>query len=382
MKYNLLIKTTILLILSLISIKLSAQTSIFFTSYLIRDDNTFSNRAGYQEWINNSTLHLGQGWSGETYQLHGYYSVDFLRFANNNKLDNYAHKFGLFGVRDYGDYTLNITAFARLHNYQEQYIYYKVNRYNLNLNVRFNPNLKNIYILGLTINKDLYKEFEDLNNLSYRFNGKYQHFFQSKMSITGEAGLGVKNYVNQTIVQYFGFGFARNRNARFREDPVRAAIFSFSAKLGKSITSNTGISASLGGQWFLGEPIASYSDGIYYYTENDLYDDPYSFSDKYVSIQFTRQFAVEFQGKIGIKYQKKNYKGTPALDEIGDLTDDTRKDSRQEYFFMITKKFYTGWKIPGSINIFMNFIYRKNPSNDPYYNFDDHIGLFGFSVGL
>lgn len=143
-----------------------------------------------------------------------------------------------------------------------------------------------------------------------------------------------------------------------------------------------GISLGIGGQWFIGDPIMSYSEGIYYYTENDLFGDPYSYQSQYVTLQLTKQFAIDFQGKIGFKLQKKDYAGTPALDENDDLTGNTCKDTRSEYFLFLTKKFKTGWRFPGSIGVFFNYMYRNNPSNDPYYDFEDHIGLVGFSVGI
>ena len=89
----------------------------------------------------------------------------------------------------------------------------------------------------------------------------------------------------------------------------------------------------MGGQLFIGDPIKSFSEGIYYYTKNDLYDDPYLYQDRYISLQLTKQFAIGFQGKIGSKYQLKDYAGTPALEENGELTGETREDKRNEYFY-------------------------------------------------
>ena len=369
---------TIFIMLVLATV-LSAQTDFSVTSYLIRDNNAFQNRTAYDEWINNSSVQIGHRFKSKTYQIHGYYNADISQFANNNELNNYAHKFGIAYAHDYNNYSLHIGGFARLHNYQEQFVYYSVNRYNFNMNVQYNPNLKSFYSAGITINKDKYKEFDDLDNVAYRLYGNYQRFFQSRISFTCNAGLGIKNYVNQSIIQYYGFGGFRNF-ARYREDAVKAAMFSLSANVGKSITSLMGISLGVGGQWFIGDPIMSFSEGIYYYTENDLFDDPYSYQNQYVTLQLTKQFAIDFQGKIGFKLQKKDYAGTPALNETGDLTGDTRKDIRSEYFLFLTKKFKTGWRFPGSIDVFFNYMYRNNPSNDPYYDFQDHIGLVGFSI--
>jgi hypothetical protein len=91
---------------------------------------------------------------------------------------------------------------------------------------------------------------------------------------------------------------------------------------------------------------------------------------------------VGFQGKIGLIFQKKDYSGTPALDENGGLIGETRKDTRRTYSFSLSKKFNTGWKFPATINLNGNFMIRDNPSNDPYFDFTDHVGLIGFSFGL
>ena len=138
----------------------------------------------------------------------------------------------------------------------------------------------------------------------------------------------------------------------------------------------------MGGHWFIGDPILAYSEGIYYYTENDLYDDPYSYQGPYVSLQVTRQFTFGFKAKIGVKLQAKEYAGTPALNDLAELSGEMRHDRRDEYFLFVSKRFRTNWRFPDSIDIFINLMYRNNPSNDPYYDFEDHIGLMGFSVDL
>jgi len=192
----------------------------------------------------------------------------------------------------------------------------------------------------------------------------------------------VKNYINQTVVQYFGSWLLPSRLARYREDPVKAALFSTSVNVAKSLLPGLGLSMMVGGQWFVGDPITAYSNGIYYYTENDLYDDPYSYQGIYTALQLTKQFDIGFQAKAGFRYQNKDYAGTPALDENGYLLGETRFDKRYEYFLYVTKKFQTGLKFPSSFDVFINLMYRQNPSNDPYYDFQDHIGLLGFSVGF
>lgn len=146
---------------------LSAQTDFSITSYLIRDNNGFQNRSASDEWINNSSLHIEHRLKGKTHQIQGFYNADLLQFANKNELNNHAYKLGIAYSRDYDNYSFHIDSFARLHNYQEHFVYYSMNRYNFNMNVQYNPNLKSFYSAGITINTDHYKEFDDLDNDAY-----------------------------------------------------------------------------------------------------------------------------------------------------------------------------------------------------------------------
>jgi hypothetical protein len=361
----------------LLSSALTAQTTALFTTYLIRDDNAFKTREAYDEWINNSALQIGHQFSGDNYRILGYYNADLYSYASASEFNSLGHKVGFSGARYVDDYTFNLTGYARLRNYNEPYVYYNLNRYSLHANTQYAPSLFDMYYAGLEINSDRYNEFNELDNLAYKIYGKYQHFFQNKISLTAYAGFGVKNYVNQSIIQYFGIG----PFVRYREDPVKSTLFSTYVNVGKSLLPGLGLSVMLGGQWFLGDPVEVYSNNIYYYTENDLFDDPYSYQGAYLNIQLTKQFDIGFQAKAGVKFQNKNYTGIPALDENGALFGETRLDQRSEYFLFVTKSFSTNLKFPRSIDLFANFMFRQNPSNDPYYNYEDTIGLIGFSVG-
>jgi hypothetical protein len=232
------------------------------------------------------------------------------------------------------------------------------------------------------LNRDAYKEFSDLDNFSYRFYAKYQRFFQNRFGLTGEIGLGIKDYMNQSVLEYFGQSIDTSAPVRYREKPVKAVMLSTSVAVTKSLATFTGVRFEIGGQWFIGDPIVSYTDGIYYYTENDLYDDPYSYQGPYLFLQLTQQFDIDFMAKIGVKVQRKGYLGTPALDAFGKIMGPNRDDGRTEYSFLISKKFLMNWPAPFGIDLFFSYMYRNNSSNDPYYSFKDHIGLLGFSVGI
>jgi hypothetical protein len=99
-------------------------------------------------------------------------------------------------------------------------------------------------------------------------------------------------------------------------------------------------------------------------------------------MQLTHQFDLDFLAKIGVKVQGKSYRGTPALDASGDMMDSNRDDSRSEYSFQISKKIPLSWPASFSTELFFNYMYRHNTSNDPYYAFKDHIGLLGLTISI
>ena len=94
----------------------------------------------------------------------------------------------------------------------------------------------------------------------------------------------------------------------------------------------------------------------------------------------THQLAPGFQLKVGTELAWKDYQGTPLFDETGYPTAVTRDDVRREYFFRATKTISTGWRLPQSIDVFGNILLRDNDSNDPFYHYFDHIGLFGLTL--
>lgn len=381
---NVFSRWNILLLALFLTSPLYAQTDFSLTYYLIRDDNSFKNRSLYDEWINTFSLYTGHTFTGNSSLLRLYYSGDYSTFANYKDRQNNSHRIG-FALNPYTgrNNALNLGGSARIRRNKADYIYYNVDIYNFYANFRYGPELTKIYTVGFNLEKNKFKEFSDIDNLEYRFWARYQQFFQNRLSLMGEFGLGVKDYVNQKKIEFFGFtpGLLESR-PRYTEETLNAILFSGLVNMGKSLTPKTGINLRLGGQWYVSDPIEAYSDGVYYYTENDLYDDPYSYQNNFAGINLTRLFAVGFQGKIGVEYQKKDYRGTPALTIDGDLSGNYRKDTRVNYSLILTKTFLTGWRVPNTFDLFFRFLMRKNASNDPYYDYFDHLGMVGITVGL
>jgi len=368
--------------LSAVSSILWAQTTLNVATYLVRDGNAYNSCYASREYINSSRILIQQRLSFHSLQLNAFYSPDYLYYPDRRQLNNNAHSLGISGLLSSGSYNVQINASARRRSYRGGYNLYDEDSFILNADLRYSSNLADLLQVGLTVRMDHYTNYSDLSNQSYKIYAKYQHFLRSRTGLTAEAGLGVKDYVNQSIFHYFGMSIDNPASPRVQESSVRAAMWSARFTVAQSLSARTGLSLGVGGQGFLGDPIRTYTGGIYYYTENDLYDDPYAYQDGYASLELTRQFAVDFQAKIGANAHWKRYSGTPALDANGELLGSMRRDQRQEYFLMLSKKIPTGWNFPSSISPFLNIVYRSNTSNDPYFSYHDPVSLIGITIGF
>jgi len=358
---------------------LHSQTNASLSWYLIRDDNAFKSRNEYDELINMASLLISRTYTSDNFAIQGFYGADISAFSNYSDQQNHTHQFSVLSRFISGNFVANLGISAQVRRNDAQYIYYNTNAFGFYMRMQYDSDINKLYYFGLDFLKNEFTEFADLNNTTYRFYGKFQRFFENRLSVSGELGLGVKNYMNQSIYENYGFSNFMGM-VRYKEEPVNAVQLSGYVSIGKSITSKTGLNVKLGGSRYAGEPIESFSDGIYYYTENDLYDDPYSYENQYVSATMTRQFGLGFQGKLGAVLNDKNYSGTPALSETGDLTGEKRADLRQEYSLLLSKSFSMNWKKDFSLKLYFRFLMRHNESNDPYYDFTDHLGIFGVTV--
>lgn len=379
---NVIIGYMIFLIIPFIDFPLFAQTNFALTYYLVRDDNAFRNRNIYDEWINTVSVYLGQNFSKTSSNFNIYYNGDLSTFTNNQDRQNNSHMIGFAPSWMFdNNKVVNFGAYARVRRNHSQYMYYNLDTYNFYGNFRYEPALTKNFTMGFALTRNNFLDFSEINNTEYRLYTRYQQFFEHRISLTGDINLGSKDYVNQKKLNFFGFLPGRMLFPRTTEEPIRATLVSGSLNLGKSLTDKTGMNVSAGGQWYISKPIQALTDQTYYYTENDLYDDPYAYENQSVSLNFTRQFAVGFQGKIGAEYQNKNYRGTPAFTINGDDSGKFRKDNRTDYYMLVTKTFQTGWRFPGTVEGFCRFLIRSNGSNDPYYHYKDHLGIIGITIG-
>jgi hypothetical protein len=379
-----------LLILGLLMLLATAHLSPVFgqaqfsiSTYLMRDDNAFRSRNQTNDWI--STL-AGTGsytWGGDNWALQSYYKGDYSQFAEYSERANTAHRMGMGLSGLLGESVIGTMGVSWRGRYNtNDYSIYNTQEINFNSNLRWTVSETSILTAGISMLRNNFTEFKEITNNEYLMSAAFQHFFETRTSLKLTTSLGHKVYPNQTRINYLPNAYYQNRLPQQFEETIEASQLSMGVTVGQSLLPKTGLSLSAGTRQYLSDAIEQYVQDDYLFTENDLFDDPYASESNWLGATLTHQFAIGFQMKLGTELQWKNYKGTPAFDEAGSLLPDVRDDLRKEYYFMITKKFSTPWKLPSTIDVFTNVMLRDNASNDKYYDYFDHIGLVGFTLGF
>jgi len=117
-----------------------------------------------------------------------------------------------------------------------------------------------------------------------------------------------------------------------------------------------------------------------YITEEELFDDRYGYESEEIEILFTQYLPWKFILKSSPGFRWKNYSKHHALDKDGEILSDQKLRVDQQILFWINlNKSFSIFK-GKEANIFFDFYWIKNQSNDFYYNYE--VSLISMGLGL
>jgi len=116
-----------------------------------------------------------------------------------------------------------------------------------------------------------------------------------------------------------------------------------------------------------------------YSSEDDLFDDPYSYGGHEIGAALTQLLPWQITAKLGYDYLLKNY-DYEALDLSGEplASGDMRKDTRNIFWLSLTKKMLFIRRMQVSFDLY----FLENDSNDPYFNYDNTVFTFGTGMSF
>jgi hypothetical protein len=158
-----------------------------------------------------------------------------------------------------------------------------------------------------------------------------------------------------------------------------------SAKVGQSVTPSTGLGIHYLRRVSLGADAPSaypYGKLYSYRSEDEIFNDPYSFEGHEVGVEMTRLLPWQMSVKMGYDRYVKNYTYA-ARDLSGEPlpTGENRMDT-QGIIWVSLRKAFSGRGALNGFQIYSEVLSITNESNDPYFDYDDTVLSLGTSLSF
>ncbi|UBM63497.1 hypothetical protein LA303_05890 [Candidatus Sulfidibacterium hydrothermale] len=265
------------------------------------------------------------------------------------------------------------------YNYYDYNQIYMYNNWQIQINKTF---LK----VGYNFRYRDYAYLTDLSNAQHYLFLQLNHSFQTRTSIIFETDFGYKSFKGvetySVITVPTGRGGRHTTTSQTTSETVRPSMshIIILARVAQSITKKIGIYVQYKRQISLTDK-TDYINFDSYSQNDELFDEPFSYSSSGVSSKLTFIFPKAFKMEISGYYTKKNYISEKAYISEDDTEGlgDIREDTKQGMNMNISKSFSPKNKHIQSIKTFLNYNYIYNQSNSYWYNYDNSTISFGLS---
>jgi len=386
----------ILGIFQLATHQLFAETGVTASLYYSYDSNAFHNYLGMSDNIGKGTIYFNHDSNGENEIFRVYYQGSYYQFQNYRDRNFLYHELGFAYVRsilEQNAYLYSGIKFSNRSN-KELYSYYDYNQFLAYVNIK-SPWLGNHIQGGYRLRERTYKNLDGFSYWEHYFFLRFNRAFETKTSLTMESSYGYKNYLAQTFVNTaYDSTFMGGRSGRMGgrgvrtivsvEDVPSAQLWTSSIRVGQSVTATTGLSVQVLYRYNF-DSEARYLTAIQsgYTTEDELFDDPYSYKGLEYMFQITQLLPKGIQLTTSFTQTRKFYPGHLAQDLEGNPVGNQQyRDDRLSYFYFGVEKSFSIGKIVKSTTLFSDFYWIDNRSNDAYYMYKGHLILSGLSLNF
>ncbi len=362
------------------------------------DDNAFRNYRSLSDYVTQLNLYLARDYERDSWAARLYYDGNFNFFAEYTDRFSHYHRIGVAASHSFGEKSGAFNSGGNLVIKRNKSLYDYTNYVQGSgyVNAKLRPVESVIGQLGYIFKYRDYQNLPEFTHFEHQLFGRLSWFLPTNSSLILYARYGLKDYESQTIATMVtdtlssNQGMGRGNNVGSRTSVVYSEVqtpstsqFIGSVKLGQSITSTTGFSVQYLRRLSLTSS-ARYStvagEVWTYSTEDDLFDDPYGYEGHEIGAVWTQLLPWQTTFKLGYDTYIKNY-SLEALDLEGLSLVENRKDTRDLIWFNINKRF-SQKSVFRNFQIYVDFYYLNNDSNDPYFNYDNNVFTFGTGVSF
>jgi hypothetical protein len=152
--------------------------------------------------------------------------------------------------------------------------------------------------------------------------------------------------------------------------------------IGQSLSETTGLSLRLQQRWNLTDRGRAFVGGaVDLIGEEELFDDPYSYESKALTLTLTQTLPWGLKLQSGGFYLLKEYDYPYTLDyTTPDI--DLREDTRSGGWFTFSKAIGGNWLMFNGLNLSLGYVYLRNVSNTTYYDFASNAVSLGMRTNF
>lgn len=374
--------TYIAIIFLFIGSSLHAQFSSRFNVTSSFDDNIYRSPFPTSDLLTDLELNLiyEAGESNLRFQYNGnmilYRDLKIQNFSVHSLGTHYFKSFGEDDIHSFylgGDWTSRING--------DDYNYYDFNQ----LYAYFNLRLDLDYMFlktGYNFRYRNYLNIPELSNYRHYLFAQINKSFETRTTVILEADLGYKSFTTKEMFETMDGGrLGQGQHSQtytysttsLTEIPPMGQLILL-ARVAQSIYDKMGIYIQYRQQVSLTDD-PTYFTADYYYYDEDLFDDPFSYNGKNVSTQLTWLLPWTTSLRVGGSIIAKDYLKEQAYISIEDTIGlgNKRSDDQNSLYIDISKTFHFNkrWLNSLRLNFYYNFV--DNRSNSFWYNYKNSI---------
>ena len=326
------------------------------------DDNIYNNYLNVSDFVYNFSGELGYDIESDRNNFELYYLGIYNHFNSESDKSSLIHKTGIVNTFLFSedDNPLNVGANYILRDYSGDFDIYDFNQVSVYANFMYSLSQTDKLQLGVIGNRIEYENFSLFSHYQLKAFLRSINNFKSKTSLITGVEIDQKNYIEKLQQQ----GLV--------DIVLQAKLY---LQLGQSITDELGLSSYI----FVRKNIESgnryFGDEEFVYYEEEIFNDLYSNEGVETGLSFSYLFTPSILGKIGGKYEIRNYTDLPAADVNGNSLEEFRQDN--QFSIGASVEFGLSYIIDG-LFLSMNYNFITNSSNDYYYDYTNSI----YAIGL
>jgi hypothetical protein len=365
------------------------STGISFSSFW--DDNVFRSPLAQSELLNDIGLNFSYVPEDNRFTYQG--GLSYLSYLENNTRNfstlDAAVRLQLPINHKKTDFIFSgLELSSRLNS--PEYDYYNFTQ----LHLYFNLNrMMSGFLLrsGLSYRYRSYSQLPDLTNSTYTLFTQINRSFPTRTSVFFEADLGYKEFAgimvfDSTLTSGGGPGRGQYSSGSYSNAgefvPSMTQIVLL-GRIAQSLSDQVGIYFQYRWQRIVNTQ-SEYQNQSDFYQDEEIFDDPFSYHAQTYSSRLTLLLPLKIQLFINGSFSRKDYHHEYAwLSATDSLTSGgLRQDDVTIFNPVLSRTFQLKNKNLDSVNLEIEYYFRKNESNSYWYNYDNNVVLSTLSLNF